>query len=124
MNLILKNLLKLQSLEFEKRPGKDALPLITELRGKIPEPILGHYDRLLARGKKGIVLVENQTCTGCHMRLPTGVIHTLMSGQDVQLCDTCGRYLCLPETNPAPPQPDPAKPPRKPRRAKKALQTV
>ncbi len=31
------------------------------------------------------------------MRLPIGTINTLMQGQDIQLCDTCGRYLHLPE---------------------------
>jgi predicted nucleic acid-binding Zn-ribbon protein len=96
MKELLQNLVELQSLEFDGAKGKDA-ETIANLRGKIPSQIIGHYDRLLARGKKGIVPVRNQVCSGCQMRLPIGVITTLMRAEDIQLCDNCGRYLYLPE---------------------------
>ncbi len=97
MNDLLQNLLKLQALEFNETTEKDAPARIEELRKTIPQPILGHFDRLVARGQKGVAVVRNQVCTGCHMRLPIGTINTLMQGQDIQLCDTCGRYLYLPD---------------------------
>jgi predicted nucleic acid-binding Zn-ribbon protein len=97
MNALLQNLLKLQSIEFGEVTEKNSKALAAELRGKIPAPILGHYDRLRARGKKGLALVRNQVCGGCHMQVPLGVITTLMHDQDIQLCGNCGRYLCLPE---------------------------
>ena len=97
MNDLLTNLLKLQALEFNETTEKDPQTQMADLRGRIPQQILGHYDRLVARGKKGIAVVRNQVCTGCHMRLPIGTINTLMQGQDIQLCDTCGRYLYLPD---------------------------
>ena len=78
MNELLQNLIKLQSLEFEKITEKAADPAIAELRGKIPSQILGHYDRLVAHGKKGLAAVRDQVCTGCHMHLPIGVVTTLM----------------------------------------------
>jgi len=96
MNGILQNLLKLQSLEFSDKMSASDEAEVTTLRTQVPQPILGHYDRLRARGKKGIAVVRNQVCTGCHMRLPIGTINTLMQGTDIQLCDTCGRYLYLP----------------------------
>jgi hypothetical protein len=108
MNTVLQNLLKLQGLEFGKGIGKDAGPVAAELRTKIPPPILGHYDRLLARGKKGVAIVSNQVCTGCHMSVPIGVITMLMRGEDIQLCDTCGRYLYLPPPVAAPAAEPPA----------------
>jgi predicted nucleic acid-binding Zn-ribbon protein len=95
MNGILQNLLKLQAIEFGTKPTADDEAQIKTLRSKIPQPILGHYDRLRAREKKGVAVVRNQVCTGCHMRLPIGTINTLMQGSDVQLCDSCGRYLYL-----------------------------
>ena len=97
------NLLKLQALDFHESTEKDRESLRTELRSIIPQPILAHYDRLVARDKKGVAVVRNQVCTGCHMRLPIGTINTLMQHQDVQLCDTCGRYLYLP-AEPATPE--------------------
>ena len=96
MNELLQNLVELQSLEFGATGDKNTEATKAALRAKIPSQILAHYDRLVARGKKGIAVVRDQVCTGCHMRLPIGVIMTLMHGQDIQLCENCGRYLCLP----------------------------
>src|SRR5579872_1164222 len=121
MTDLILNLLKLQSLDFHE-PGDVSESQRAELRNSVPPPILAHYDRLVARGKKGVAVVRNQVCTGCHMRLPIGTINTLMQHADIQLCDTCGRYLHLaPEPAPAPapsaaaadPETKPARKPRK-----------
>ena len=123
MKELLQNLVRLQSIEFGESREKDAKASIAELREKIPAQILGHYDRLVARGKKGVAVVRDQVCTGCHMRLPIGVVTTLMHGEDIQLCDTCGRYLYLPEPSQAePPKPAAAsKPEKKKRKSKRTL---
>jgi predicted nucleic acid-binding Zn-ribbon protein len=97
MNNILQNLLKLQALEFDETAGKKAEAQAAELRSNIPQPIMGHYDRLRVRGKKGVAVVRNQVCTGCHMHVPIGQINVLMRGEDIQLCESCGRYLYLPD---------------------------
>jgi predicted nucleic acid-binding Zn-ribbon protein len=97
MNELINKLLKLQSLEFDEQVGPDMEKQISVLRAKIPAPILGHYDRLVARGKKGVAGVQKQVCTGCHMHVPRGVVLTLMHGDDLQLCGNCGRYLYLSE---------------------------
>ncbi len=121
MNELLTNLLKLQAMEFEETPQKSDVEM-AKIRALIPAQILGHYDRLVARGKKGVAVVRNQVCTGCHMKLPIGTINTLMQGTDIQLCDTCGRYLYLPDPAEsqfveqiaaAKPAPKPAAKPRK-----------
>lgn len=116
MNAIIQNLLKLQAIEFGEAPGTEKE--LAELRAKVPDPIRGHYDRLRARDKKGVAVVRNQVCSGCHMKLPVGVINTLMQDKDIQLCDSCGRYLYLELASPAEAEaPAPAKPARK-RKAK------
>lgn len=96
MNAVLESLLKLQAIDFAETKPKAAAAQAVELRTQVPAPILGHYDRLASRGKKGVALVRNHTCTGCYMRQPIGKITTLMRGDDIQLCDSCGRYLYLP----------------------------
>jgi predicted nucleic acid-binding Zn-ribbon protein len=116
MNAVLHNLITLQSLEFQTTPDKKARVQIGELRAQIPGPLLGHYDRLMVRGKKGVALVRNHTCTGCYMRQPIGKITTLMRGDDIQLCDSCGRYLYLP----AEPELHPTEAVAKPKPAAKA----
>jgi len=56
---------------------------------------------LADQGKKGVALLRNQTCSGCHMRVPLGMVLDVKHGQDVCLCDNCRRYLYLPEEAPA-----------------------
>ena len=97
MNSILQDLLALQALDFGETTAKNAEAQAEELRAKIPQPFVGHYERLRVRGKKGVAAVRNQVCTGCHMHVPIGQITVLMRGEDVQLCESCGRYLYLPE---------------------------
>ncbi|HEY9172823.1 MAG TPA: C4-type zinc ribbon domain-containing protein [Verrucomicrobiae bacterium] len=125
MNELLKNLVKLQELELEQPTEASKKALIEELRGNIPATILGHYDRLMARGKKGIVPVRNRVCSACHMGVPLGTIATIMHGTDIQLCDSCGRYLFLPEENgiPSPAQAAETKVAARPRRKKAAAKT-
>jgi len=96
MNDIIQNLVKLQALEFGEISSKTLASEVAELRTLIPPTILGHSGRLAARGKKALAVVRNQVCSGCHMRLPIGTINTMLQGHDLQLCDTCGRYLYLP----------------------------
>ena len=116
MNTVLQDLLELQALEFGETTGKKVQDQATQLRGKIPLPILGHYDRLRARDKKGVAVVRNQSCTGCHMHVPIGQITVLMRGEDIQLCESCGRYLYLP----APGEEELPKPTEAPKPAAKA----
>ena len=126
MKALLQNLLKLQSLEFGESADKNAETAIAELRARIPQPILGHYDRLRVRGKKGLAAVRNQVCTGCHMHVPIGVITTIMHGNDIQLCGSCDRYLYLPEVaeTTSSEQTPPVKPPVKKRKRKVAAHAV
>lgn len=100
--------------------------LVETLRKGIPEQILGHYDRLRARGKKGVALVRHGVCNGCQMKLASGPYAALIRDDDIAMCDTCGRYLLrAPEAAPAPeappaPAPEAKKPAPRKRRSKTA----
>jgi predicted nucleic acid-binding Zn-ribbon protein len=124
MKTIMRNLMKLQTLEFGETKDTGTAKLIAELRGQIPPQILAHYDRLCARGKKGVALLKNQVCGSCHMQVSLGVVMTLRHGQDIQLCENCGRYLYLPEETvaAAAAPPTDVKPVPRTRRRKKTVQ--
>lgn len=101
MKTLMDDLLALQHLESQNRQRlPDQEEQIRGLREKIPNRILDHYDRLMARGKRGLAAIRNQSCSGCHMRVPVGTIATMMRGTDIQRCENCGRYLYLPEDEP------------------------
>jgi predicted nucleic acid-binding Zn-ribbon protein len=85
-------LFELQSLEA-KSPNPEEASEIQRLRKKVIPQILAHYDRLRARGKRGVALVRNGVCAECHMRLSSGTYATLLRAEDIMICDNCGRYL-------------------------------
>ena len=58
---------------------------MAELRGVIPAQILAHYDRLAVRGKKGVAVIRNQVCTGCHMKLPIGTLNVQNLGGEAYI---------------------------------------
>ena len=115
-------LLAAQQIELQstrKTPAQEAE--LARLRGMVPAPILGHYDRLIVRGKKGVALLRNGVCCECHMRLPIGEVASLAIANEVHLCSSCGRYLLLAPPEPAAPvETGPAKRPRIVRPRKKA----
>ncbi len=98
MKDLLKTLLELQTIKFsDNQPADTAIRLAT-LRAMVPSQILGHFDRLVAHGKKGVAAVRRQTCMACHMNVPLGTVMALKRDEDIQLCGNCGRYLYLDET--------------------------
>jgi predicted nucleic acid-binding Zn-ribbon protein len=126
MKELLQNLIQLQTLEFGGVENENSEASLAELRAKIPSQILAHYDRLVARGKKGVAAVRGQVCSGCHMQVPLGVVMTLKRGQDIQICENCGRYLYLPpavETEATEPTARPG-PERKKRKQNRPLQAA
>jgi predicted nucleic acid-binding Zn-ribbon protein len=70
---------------------------IKSVRAKLPEPILGHFDRQKSRGKLGIAPVRGGVCGACHLKMPVGHVAELRHKQDdLALCDNCGTYIYLP----------------------------
>ena len=131
----IQSLLDLHRLEDqieETKTGKAEIQSQLDIvRAKLIPNILGHHDRMRARGKKSIAEVRNGVCCGCHMVVATGILATLRRAEDIQLCANCGRYLYIQEAPPAPAAPagpeaaaaetptEPVKAPKK-KRAKKA----
>jgi hypothetical protein len=104
MKEIIKNLLELQTFDFAGKIDAQTERRQSGLRAQVPAQILGHYDRLRARGKKGVALIKGQVCAECHVQVPRNTVLILMHDTDIQICENCGRYLCLPEhVNPAVP---------------------
>jgi predicted nucleic acid-binding Zn-ribbon protein len=97
MRELMESLLALQTVEMgPRKAGKETER--ERLRATIPAAVLAHFDRLLARGKKGVAVIRNGVCLECHIRVSSGTMQTLAHGSDIQICGNCGRYLQLPES--------------------------
>jgi hypothetical protein len=104
MKNIMENLFALQSLQLQSGPVPRSQPEdIEAIRKKIPAGVLTHYDRLVARGKKGVAVVRNGVCSECHISVAIGPLAGLAQEGDVRTCGNCGRYLFLPHTEPVVP---------------------
>ncbi len=119
MKKLMEIMLQIQELQLIRKKNPEKNTELVELRTQVPPQIIGHSDRLFARGKKAVATVKNRGCSECKMQIPLGTIAVLMRDEDIQLCGSCGRYLYLP---PEPP-PEPVAPvaPKKRGRKKKEV---
>lgn len=118
---VIERLFELQELQMGPRAGApEHQPVIEALRKEIPVPILTHFERLTARGKKGVALVRHGVCSGCQMHLATGVHAALLRDDDIAMCDSCARYLLLAPDLPPVTPPEPVKKPTARRARRKA----
>jgi predicted nucleic acid-binding Zn-ribbon protein len=101
---VIEGLLELVRLDVQlRKTGKDTAErrrvqdAISSVRAKLPEPILGHFDRQKSKGKLGIAAVRGGVCGACHLKMPLGHVAELRHRQDdLALCDNCGTYIYLP----------------------------
>jgi hypothetical protein len=104
MKNVIEILVELQKIEMGPSPDSTANQTeIKRLKRLIPAQILAHYDRLLARGKKGVALVKHGVCSECHMALASGTHAQLLRAEDIVICGSCGRYLWAIAEEPAAP---------------------
>lgn len=86
-----------------QRLSPKARDRIVTARAKIPAPILGHHDRMRARGRKSVAPARHGVCTACHLALSGGAWNHLKKGTDLVLCENCGTYIYYEEDlRPAP----------------------
>jgi len=60
--------------------------------------LIQQYEQMRQRkGGIAVATVANDTCSACHVQLPTGILSTLRSATKPQvICPTCGRILYAP----------------------------
>jgi hypothetical protein len=61
---------------------------------RVPPDVLGTYDRLLeVRGGVALAALDNRTCQGCHIQVPTNIYVRLTKGRELVQCPKCQRIL-------------------------------
>ncbi len=69
---------------------------IDKLRSQVPAPVLDHFDRMTAQGRKGVAQVNHGVCGACHLRLPVATVMPGAEHEDLEICENCGAYLIFP----------------------------
>ncbi|HHT9119767.1 MAG TPA: zinc ribbon domain-containing protein [Candidatus Hypogeohydataceae bacterium YC41] len=84
---------ELKSLEKDIQAAKKQWEESAELLNK---EALALYRRLIEKDGLAVVDVNGDVCGGCNMSLTPQTINLLLRRQEVILCKSCGRILCLP----------------------------
>ena len=73
------------------------LDKLLSARARVAERIdpqdLRLYERISRRFTHAIVPVEDRTCLGCYMALPTSAVSLKADPDHIRLCENCGRLL-------------------------------
>lgn len=69
-----------------------------EFAATVRKQHLSKYERVrTARNNLAIVRAENETCTGCYMKIPPRLFVEVMRSQELQQCPNCHRFLYHPD---------------------------
>lgn len=75
----------------------DALEKLQSARSRLADTIsprdLRLYERISKKLHHGIVPVEDRTCLGCYMALPTSAVPLKTDPEQLLTCENCGRIL-------------------------------
>ena len=65
-----------------------------ELRASIEAASVDLYDSLLrSKGGLAVTILKGELCVGCRVRVPSGLAQRVRRGQELVLCNNCGRIL-------------------------------
>src|SRR5258708_10270722 len=67
-----------------------------EMAKSIPPALLRRYDAFrAAKNGLGIGKIEEGRCSACHTNLPSNLVRIVENTDRVELCENCGRILCV-----------------------------
>jgi predicted nucleic acid-binding Zn-ribbon protein len=100
---IIQSLKELQSIARASKSARliassSLSPRQIALRAKVPNAILGHFDRMLVQGRSGIAPLRNGVCGGCHIRIPRAHVAGMRGSHELDVCDQCGTFIYSEET--------------------------
>lgn len=62
--------------------------------GEISSALINRYDNWRKRrGSSLVAVIEDQSCGGCHLKLPPQLVNDVRRKQELYVCNSCGRIL-------------------------------
>jgi len=96
MITFVEKLLSVQS-QLKRLPlnSPERAAILKTLSATIPAALLAHFLRLIAQGRNGVTVVRHGVCSGCHLRVASGIVAAMRKPNELHLCENCGSYLLL-----------------------------
>ncbi|TVR50687.1 MAG: hypothetical protein EA425_09220 [Puniceicoccaceae bacterium] len=67
---------------------------VTEARAGVPREIVTRFDRIAKTTPLPVVVpLRDHRCTGCHLKVSSGIEFEVLKGDEIVACDNCGRIL-------------------------------
>ncbi len=81
----------------EKKALEDSLYTLenkrTQLTHSLSSQELAAYEDLSTKYPDPVASLEDDTCTGCHLALPTSEVKNIRKNEGVNRCPNCGRFI-------------------------------
>jgi predicted nucleic acid-binding Zn-ribbon protein len=62
--------------------------------GKVDSALMSKYDNWRKRrGSSLVAVIEDQSCGGCHLKLPPQLVNEVRKKRELHTCNSCGRIL-------------------------------
>lgn len=66
---------------------------VDDLRRQLPTALLAQHDRIARAGNESVAAVTGTSCSGCHMKLPVGLLAELGQPGRIAVCPHCGVFV-------------------------------
>ncbi|HNV47809.1 MAG TPA: PTS sugar transporter subunit IIA [Spirochaetota bacterium] len=76
-----------------KKKNEASAKKIAELQKLIDNRSLTYYERMRQKCQNPFSIVDNNSCSGCHMVIPAADANRMKRADKISLCPHCGRFL-------------------------------
>ena len=86
---------RMYKLSDQDRDSESIQQKIKELKKLIDNRSLTYYERMREKCKNPFSVIERNSCSGCHLEIPSIDIKNVKEKKGVSVCTHCGRFLII-----------------------------
>ena len=86
---------RLYHLYDEGNTSDSIMKKIDRLKTLIDNRSLTYYERMRKKCQSPFAILEKNSCSGCHMEIPSVHLKEIKEGKGISVCNYCGRFLII-----------------------------
>ncbi|MDY6933527.1 MAG: PTS sugar transporter subunit IIA [Spirochaetota bacterium] len=79
----------------EGNTSESIVTKIEQIRKLIDNRSLTYYEKMRKKCQNPFAIVEKNSCTGCHLEIPSIYINQIKDQKGISVCTHCGRFLII-----------------------------